>query len=401
MSCQLRINERSMMDELNFLWLLLPVAAFSGWWVGQRGRQSQSQSSSAIFPEYFKGLNFVLNEQPDKAIEVFIRMLEVDSETVETHLALGNLFRRRGEVDRAIRIHQNLIARPSLSREQRTHALLELGMDYMRLGLLDRAEGLFLELIESGTHLNQAYTQLLEVYQQEKDWGNAIEIARKLESLSYESYSPIIAQFHCEHAEAALSKGNMRVAKDHIRRAMSFDSFCVRASLLEAQMHEKNGKTKLAIKSYKRIESQNSDYITEVLSPLYECYRKLDRVDEFVEYLRTLVNIYGGISALLMLTEIIAEREGENAAIRFISDELKNRPTVKGVDKLIEYALDRSEGEIHEHLKTIKELMGQLIEGRAMYKCNNCGFDAKMLHWQCPGCKHWDTVKPVFGVVGE
>ena len=183
-----------MPTEMNLLWLLLPVAALSGWWIGRRrGNSNKNQSSSSIYPEYFKGLNFVLNEQPDKAIEVFIRMLEVDSETVETHLALGNLFRRRGEVDRAIRIHQNLIARPTLDREQRAHALLELGMDYMRLGLLDRAEGLFLELVESDLHLNQAYTELLEIYQQEKDWENAINIARKLELISGKKLNPVIA----------------------------------------------------------------------------------------------------------------------------------------------------------------------------------------------------------------
>jgi lipopolysaccharide assembly protein B len=389
--------------ELNIFWLfLLPVAALSGWWIGRRATSPRdSRSLKAIHPEYFKGLNFVLNEQPDKAIEVFIRMLEVDSETVETHLALGNLFRRRGEVDRAIRIHQNLIARPTLNREQRAHALLELGMDYMRSGLLDRAEGLFLELVDLNLHLTQAYTQLLDIYQQEKDWVNAITIARKLEVISGNPLNPIIAQFYCEGASSALQEGNIRVAKDQIRRAMSFDQNCVRASLIEASMYTQTGKIKQAIKSYKRVESQNSDYITEIIEPLYSCYRQLDRVDEFVEYLRMLVNIYGGISSLLMLTALISEREGENAAIRFISDELKNRPTVKGVDKLIEFALSRSEGETHEHLKTIKELTGQLIEGRPMYKCNSCGFDAKLLHWQCPGCKNWDTVKPVFGVAGE
>jgi lipopolysaccharide biosynthesis regulator YciM len=391
-----------MQGEIYTLWLLLPVAAFSGWWIGWRASQSKkNHSSSSINPEYFKGLNFVLNEQPDKAIEVFIRMLEVDSETVETHLALGNLFRRRGEVDRAIRIHQNLIARPTLNREQRAHALLELGMDYMRSGLLDRAEGLFLELVNSDLHLNQAYTELLEIYQQEKDWENAIAIARKLELISGNSLNPVIAQFYCERAESALNEGNIRVVKDNIRRAISFNPDCVRASLIEARMFKQTGKEKLAIKSYKRVESQDSDYITEIIGPLFECYRKLDRVDEFVEYLRMLVNIYGGISSLLMLTELIAEREGENAAIRFISDELKTRPTVKGVDRLIEYALSKSEGETYDHLKTIKDLTAQLIEGRAMYKCNSCGFDAKQLHWQCPGCKHWDTVKPVFGVAGE
>lgn len=388
--------------EMNLFWLLLPLAALSGWWIGRRSfRAGNNPRSGSFHPEYFKGLNFVLNEQPDKAIEVFIRMLEVDSETVETHLALGNLFRRRGEVDRAIRIHQNLIARPTLNKEQRAHALLELGMDYMRSGLLDRAEGLFLELVDSNLHLNQAYTELLDIYQQEKDWENAIIIARQLEVVSGNTQNPIIAQFYCERAELALNEGNIRAVKDHIRRAMSIDPDCVRASLIEAKMFQDMGKYKLAIKSYKRVESQDSDYITEILNPLFECYRRLDHVDEFIEYLRMLVNIYGGISALLRLTELIAEREGENAAIRFISEELKNRPTVKGVDQLIKYALSKSEGETYEHLRTIKELTGQLIEDRAMYKCGNCGFDAKQLHWQCPGCKHWASVKPVFGVVGE
>lgn len=391
-----------MQADMVILWFLLPIAALSGWWIAKRAYDAKNNNSSgSMHPEYFKGLNFVLNEQPDKAIEVFIRMLEVDSETVETHLALGNLFRRRGEVDRAIRIHQNLIARPTLDREQRAHALLELGMDYMRSGLLDRAEGLFLELVESDLHLNQAYSQLLEIYQQEKDWEDAINIARKLELISGDSLDPVIAQFYCERAESALREGNMRVVKDNIRRAISFNPNCVRASIIEAQMFQRLGKEKLAIKSYKRVEAQDSDYITEIIGPLFDCYRKLDRVDEFVEYLRMLVNIYGGISSLLMLTELIAEREGENAAIRFISDELKSRPTVKGVDRLIEYALSRSEGETYDHLKTIKELTGQLIEGRSMYKCNSCGFDAKQMHWMCPGCKHWDTVKPVFGVAGE
>ena len=387
--------------ELSLFWLLLPVAALSGWWLGSRKDSKQLKQSAAIYPEYFKGLNFVLNEQPDKAIEVFIRMLEVDSETVETHLALGNLFRRRGEVDRAIRIHQNLIARPTLNKEQRAQALLELGMDYMRLGLLDRAEGLFLELVESELYLRQAYQELLDIYQQEKDWQKAITIARKLEQVSGKKLDPVIAQFYCELAELSINEGNMRGVKDHVRRAFSFDTNCVRASLLEAKMYQQTGKEKLAIRSYKKIESQDSDYLTEVLEPLYECYRRQDRVDEFIEYLRMLVNIYGGISALLMLTQLIAEREGDNAAIRFISEELKTRPTVKGVDKLIEYTLAKSQGETHEHLSAIKELTGQLIENRAKYKCHSCGFDAKLLHWQCPSCKSWSTVKPVFGVIGE
>ena len=342
--------------ELSLFWALLPVAAMSGWWTGTLYIKNKSgRQSSSIYPEYFQGLNFVLNEQPDKAIEVFIRMLEVDSETVETHLALGNLFRRRGEVDRAIRIHQNLIARPTLNKEQRAQALLELGLDYMKLGLLDRAEGLFLELVESELYLHQAYQELLDIYQQEKDWQKAITIARKLELSSSKSLDPVIAQFYCEQADIKMNEGNYRGVKDYIRKAFSFDSNCVRASLLEANMYLLSGKEKLAIQSFRKIESQDSDYLTEILKPLYDCYRRLDRVDDFIDYLRMLVNIYGGISALIMLTQLIAEREGENAAIRFISEELKNRPTVKGVDKLIEYTLTKSQGETFEHLCAIKE----------------------------------------------
>ena len=211
-------------EWIALLWLLLPLAALSGWWAAWRSmKAAASEGQKRIHPEYFKGLNFVLNEQPDKAIEVFIRMLEVDSETVETHLALGNLFRRRGEVDRAIRIHQNLIARPTLDREQRAMALLELGMDYMRSGLLDRAEGLFKELVETGSHSIQAYSELLEIYQQEKEWDNAISIARKLELVSGKSLGPVIAQFYCEKAYNDLSQGDIKQARDCIRRALNID----------------------------------------------------------------------------------------------------------------------------------------------------------------------------------
>ncbi len=389
-----------MQSELNIFWLLLPVAALSGWWIG-RLNQEKKRSQKNIHPEYFKGLNFVLNEQPDKAIEVFIRMTEVDSETVETHLALGNLFRRRGEVDRAIRVHQNLIARPTLNQDQRAHALLELGMDYMRSGLLDRAEKLFLELVNLGLYLNEAYSHLLEIYQQEKDWENAISVAKKNEIISGENFSPIIAQFYCEIAENDLNIGKINNAKEKIDDAISFNSKCVRASILEARIFQLKGKIDYAIKSYKRLELQDSTYITEAISPLYDCYKEKGNINEFIKYLRELVKKYSNIDTLLTLTELIAEYESEDVAINFVFQELRNRPTVQGVDKLVEYTLNKSEGVTYDYLSAIKQLTAKLIEKKPTYKCSNCGFDAKMLHWQCPGCKHWESIQPIFGVSGE
>ncbi len=390
--------------EINWMIIiwLLPVAGFSGWLYGRRCRNTADAAKQGrLHPEYFKGLNYVLNEQPDKAIEVFVRMLEVDSETVETHLALGNLFRRRGEVDRAIRIHQNLIARPNLNREQRALALLELGMDYMKSGLLDRAESLFIELVETGLYSIPAFTELLDIYQQEKDWENAIKTARRLELSSSRPFNKIIAQFYCEQANDLRLYGQDKGARDLLKKAVNIDENCARASFIEADIYKDEGKYKHAIRTYKRIEKQDSEYLPDALSLMSDCYRELGRMTEFKTYLRTIVDKHGGITPMIMLTELIAEQEGGQEAMEFITTEMKKRPTVRGVDRLIEYALIPAEGKIKDDLMTIKELTGQLLEDRPVYKCNHCGFDAKLLHWQCPSCKNWDTVKPIHGVEGE
>ena len=390
-------------DYSQLLWLLLPVAAASGWWLARRNAQTggRNSSGSRISPDYFKGLNYLLNEQPDKAIEVFIKMLDVDSETVETHLALGNLFRRRGEVDRAIRIHQNLIARPTLHSEQRCVALLELGMDYMRSGLLDRAESLFQELMETGSHTVQALTQLLQIYQQEKDWDKAIDTARRLESESGERFAPVIAQFYCEKVEQLGQDGEEVQASDMVRRALNTDPRCVRASLLGAELAYKAGKPKLAIRAYKRIERQDPDFLPEAIYPLVDCYRELGNVDELMKYLRYIVEKHGGITPTLVLAELIAEHQGEAQAIAFITDELRRRPSVRGVSRLIKYALAHAQGTTKDNLLMIKDLTGKLLESKAAYKCNHCGFAGKSLHWQCPTCKYWNSAKPIHGVEGE
>jgi lipopolysaccharide biosynthesis regulator YciM len=328
-------------------------------------------------------------------------MLEVDSETVETHLALGNLFRRRGEVDRAIRIHQNLIARPNLNREQRALALLELGMDYMKSGLLDRAESLFNELVETGLFTVPAFTELLDIYQQEKDWENAIKTARRLELSSGRSLKKNIAQFYCEQVCELMIHGQDRGVRELLKKAISVDANCVRASLIEADIFKEEAKYKQAIRVYKRVEKQDAEYIPEAVAPLLECYRQLGKLDEFRSYLRTIVDTHGGITPMIMLAELIAEQDGEEEAIKSITIELKKRPTVRGVDRLVEYALIPAQGRAKDDLMTIKDLTGKLLEDRPIYQCNHCGFDAKSLHWQCPSCKDWNTVKPIHGVEGE
>jgi lipopolysaccharide biosynthesis regulator YciM len=381
---------------LMFLFLLLPMAFVSGWWIAKnKHNNSRNNSRRKIHPDYFKGLNYVLDEQPDKAIEIFVKMVKVDSETIETHLALGNLFRRRGEVDRAIRIHQNLIARPALSKEYRAQSLLELGMDYLRLGILDRAEGLFLELITMDALTIHAFGYLLDIYQQEKDWDKAITTARRLETISGEKLEDIIAQFYCEKGLQDLQMQNIKSAKNNLKRALSLDSRCVRASIMEGDIFSKDGKYQSAINSYVRVEKQDPDYVDEIIESLQKCYISIGKESKFKDYLVKLIHKNHSIKSFILLADMIAEDSGENEAIKFISDQLKIRPTVFGVNHFMSYVIPKSDGELKNYLSLMQELTTKLLQSGSVYKCNICGFDAKNLHWHCPGCKNWTTIKSV------
>ena len=254
----------------NLLWLLLPVAAMSGWFAARRvgmGRQGRSPVQ-ALQSEYYKGINYLLNEQPDKAIDAFIRVLEVDSETVETHLALGNLYRRRGEVDRAIRIHQNLIARPTLDPEQRNESLLELAQDYLSAGLLDRAEDLFREISASKDYKVQGLRQLIDIYEQEKDWDKATEAARELAVVTGSDLGQVVAQYLCEDAERSWAKRDGPGAFALLDEAMKADPACARANLIRGQIHVEEGDYASARDAYVAIENQDADYLPETIETL-------------------------------------------------------------------------------------------------------------------------------------
>jgi len=379
---------------------ILPLAALSGWLIAQRGiKAAKVTKRPDLSSDYFRGLNFLLNEQPDKAIEVFIQMLEVDSETVETHLALGNLFRRRGEVDRAIRIHQNIIARPTLSREQRSLALYELGQDYMTAGLLDRAENLFQELIELGEYKTEALKQLLDIYEQEKDWQNAIDIAKQYEFTSGVRTSTVISHYYCECAEQLIQKNDLRTARQMVKKALTVDKNSVRSSLLLGQLDMLAGDCKSAIRAYKKVEKQDAEYLPEIIEPLESCFRSAGELDEFKTYLNELLQRYGGVTVMLSLASVFKQEQGEREATNFIIDELRKRPSVRGLERLVAYNMQGTEGAAKDNLYILNELIKKLLKIKALYKCRSCGFEGKTLHWHCPSCKRWNTVKPIQDIV--
>ncbi len=386
----------------DLLWLLLPLAAVSSWLLAKRdARLKMIGAAPALSPDYFKGLNYLVNEQPDKAIECFVRMLEVDSDTVEIHLAVGNLFRQRGEVDRAIRIHQNLITRATLSKSQRAQSLLELALDYMRAGLFDRAESLCKELIGMEARTGRALALLSDIYQQEKEWEQAITVTRRLQEKTGQPMEQAIAQFYCELAEQAREAGNVGEARGKIKEALTVDPGCVRASIILGEMAAAAGDCRQAIRAYQQVEGQDPDYLPEVIPNLVGSYRQCEAADELLDYLQKLFAERGGVTVLLALVELIEQERGKTEAVCFLRQHLHSHPSLRGAARLMAMGLNSGDEEARDTLILLNETVVKTLEEKPVYQCTQCGFAGKSLHWRCPGCKRWNTVKPIQGLEGE
>lgn len=389
---------------LELLWLLLPVAAASGWWAGRRSaRRPERPGGGANRPpsEYFRGLNYLLNEQQDEAIEVFIRLVEVDSDTIETHLALGSLFRRRGEVDRAIRLHQNLIARPNLSKNNRSFALLELARDYMRAGVLDRAEGLFTELLRNRTHVVEASRQLLRIYEREREWHAAIETARKLQRRGGRSMGDVIAHYWCELADAERRAGNQKAARNFASRALAADPGSVRASILEGDLSMEEGRYRQALRAYRRVESQDPAFLPEVIDRLLDALERAGNPAALAAYIDQLRGRYNGFSVIQAATRLIREREGEQAAREFLREQIVRRPSLRGLREWVAWELENASDRSRPGTQVVLDMLDELLKTKPIYNCQQCGHEGKILHWQCPSCREWNTVKPIIGIEGE
>lgn len=387
---------------VELLLLLLPVASASGWYMGRKSLKTPNfPIKNALHRDYFLGLNYLINEQPDKAVDIFIKLLAVDRDTIETHLALGNLFRRRGEVDRAIRIHQNLITRPQLEQSHRTQALYELAQDYLRAGVLDQAERLFLELVNKNQEILSSLRYLLSIYQQQKDWKQAIKIAQLLQEKTGESMQSSIAHYYCELADLKRLHSNHEKAQIYLNKALQVNNNCVRASLALAEYALSVGDYQTAINHYRMIPEQDVDYLSETIIPLHFCYDKIQQEGQFIDYLWMRLNKSPGISIVIAISEHIKKQHGNRAAINFIAEQIRKYPSLRGLDRLIELYLNISEGDAKDKLLLLRDLVATLLADKPTYRCHECGFSTTTLYWYCPGCKHWSTVRPIYGVSGN
>ncbi|MCC6531045.1 MAG: lipopolysaccharide assembly protein LapB [Burkholderiales bacterium] len=380
--------------ELEYWWLLaLPLFFALGWLAARIDIKHLVSESRALPMSYFKGLNFLLNEQPDKAIEAFIEVVKVDPQTIELHFALGSLFRRRGEVERAIRMHQNLAERPDLQPEQRTQALFELAQDYLKAGLLDRAEEYFKQL--QGTHLEeQALGFLLDIYEQEKDWEKAIATAGRLEARTGESRQKEMANFYCEIATREIMQSRFDAARPHLARALTHHRLCVRANMLLGEVERACGNDEAAIEAWTRIESQNPEFLPLVAERLIDAFRRLDRLKEGSTLLKGYLARYASIDLLNVAFQADLDVSGAHSAYRLVREELRRNPTLLGLDKLLEAQLLEAPVERRRDLELVKNLVHQHTRSLAMYRCDNCGFRARQFYWRCPACNGWETYSP-------
>ncbi|GMR01289.1 MAG: lipopolysaccharide assembly protein LapB [Gammaproteobacteria bacterium] len=370
---------------IGFLWLLF------------RTTQTHKQQQSTLSSEYFKGLNYLLNDEQGKALDIFVKLVESNWDTIDTHFALGKIYRKNGEMDKAIKIHQGLIARPSLPEQYRSKILLELGYDYLGAGWFDRAEGLFKEVLIQDQKSKEARHNLILIYQQEKDWFKAIDIAVDLFAENPAVTGPMIAHYYCELADIAKTKGDINQLENHANKALRYDAACVRASILLADQAKASGDDKKAIKLYEAIEKQDPESIILVIDSMLECYTNLSSENKLYEYLVDLQNRHENLFLQTVIVSVLEKSQGKQAAIEYLSDKVKHQPSLAGIQKLVSYK--EKEIDADEVFADLDKAISVMQKDSVEYRCQKCGFSTNTHYWLCPSCNHWGRVKP--SVIGH
>ncbi|MDJ0941142.1 MAG: lipopolysaccharide assembly protein LapB [Woeseiaceae bacterium] len=368
------------------LFLLLAAA---GWALGRFGERDEMEAPPPLNIDYLKGLNFLLNEQTDQALEHFLKMVRVDDKTIETHFALGSLFRRRGEVDRAIRIHQNIIARPDLAAEQRDQALYSLARDYQKAGLLDRAEKLFVRLSQGSRHQVEALENLCRIYEQEKDWDKAIAVGKQLEVLGGRSLALQIAHYYSELAEAAAAEGDYDSARQYVKNAQTGRPRTLRGALVRAHIAQETDDSKTALKLYHRIIDEHTYLIAEALPEIVVIYERENQMGELDKAFTKMLSKNPEMNSLVAYTAIVNDIGGIPVIDECVEQYMLNEPTLAEFVDLQQ--ISAGDGEA---LAKIRRALSKLAAQSPRYQCQECGFSSQRLLWQCPSCRSWETQRP-------
>lgn len=357
------------------------------------GRKKQKQQTSLISSDYFKGLNYLLNDEQGKALDIFVKLVESNWNIIDTHFALGNIFRKNGEIDKAIKIHQGLMARPSLPEKYRSKVLLELGYDYLGAGWFDRAEGLFKEVLIHDKQSIEARHNLILIFQQEKDWHKAIDTSVDLFRENPSKIGPLIAQYYCELADIAKIKGDVKQVENNANQALSHDTDCVRASFLLSDQAMEKGNYKAAIRILEQVEKQDYEFLPLIIEPIIECHHQLQKSEELLKYLDDLEIKHADIFLLEKNVTAIDRYEGKESATKYLLKKLKNQPSLQGLYLLLDHKSGSTDFE-HSLLTDMKNAVQKMQAEHVDYQCRQCGFQTNTLYWLCPTCHSWSQVKP-------
>jgi lipopolysaccharide assembly protein B len=390
------------MIQIATSWLLLLPVMFGIGWLASRWdlrlenrmdeleRMRQQRST-------FKGLSLLLNEQPDQAIETLVKIAQLDPETIELHFSLGSLFRRRGETERAIRVHQHLANRDDLKPRDRDHAAYELGRDFLRAGLLDRAEA-SLNRVGEGKFAAPAKESLLEMYQIERDWKKAIIAASELEGLQGKTHNTEIAQFYCELAQEALRRKDLPEVEQSIQLALQAVPHHARALILQGDYLIAMDRPAQAIEVWGVIAKTHPAYMHLLADRWMAAHTALDKADVGLSALCELLKTQASGELLDIVQKHMTKIRGAQATEVMLVDVMQHSPSLSALSKLAETRLVLAESngtpERISDLQATLSLLKQRTTSLARYTCGNCGFRARRFYWQCPGCNHWEAYSP-------
>ena len=383
-------------------WLLFAAIIFfgAGWLVARRDTRELLSQSRAMPQAYFKGLNFLLNEQQDEAIEAFVAATKTNPESVELQFALGSLFRKRGEVDRAIRVHQHLAERSDVGVEQRTTARLELALDYQKSGLLDHAEKILSEITTKaiGSTLQQttARQRLLQIHVQEKSWTKAVASARELDAKGGDTatHATEIAHYLCEQAQETYQASQPIEALAFLDQALAANPASVRANVMKSEWLAKTLQHGESIAVWHLIEQQDPAYLGLLADQVLSSYEAMGEITQGLADLSAVHQQYPALDMLNALFSATLKAKGPEAAQQLVKADLRQNPTLVGLDRLLEAALLSDAGRGNSDLQVQKDVVHSHASRLAVYLCKQCGFKAKQFYWHCPACNGWGTFPP-------
>ncbi|MBP6220340.1 MAG: lipopolysaccharide assembly protein LapB [Limnohabitans sp.] len=378
--------------ELDLTWILLGLpAAFALGWIASRLDLRQMRIANRQAPRaYFKGLNYLLNEQQDKAIDAFIEAVQNDPDTSELHFALGNLFRRRGEYDRAVRVHEHLMSRADLSSADRQRAQHGLALDFLKAGLLDRAEEA-LRKLEGTSYEGQARLARLAIYERSREWPEAARVARLLETSGEANFDMRMAHYQCEQAREAVQQGDIPNALNLLTAAIQATPDAARPRILLGQLQLSQGQAAQAFETLSVLFERSDAAAPLAAASLVKAAQAAALTQEAAQLLKThyakqaCIDVLDAISAIESTSP-----EGGAASHQRYLDHLSNHASLMAATR---WLTEENKGQ-NPLPAPVQKALEQAIRPLARYRCAACGFEAKEHFWHCPGCQAWDSYPP-------